>query len=43
MEEFFGAVPESVRGRVAAVDSYEEIAKLIIRTAITPSLATTDF
>lgn len=40
IEGRFGALPESVRGKVAAIDSLEEIASLIARTATAPSLAT---
>lgn len=43
MEERFGTVPESVREKVAALDSFEEIAKLIARAATAPSLAAMDF
>ncbi len=38
----FGAVPESVREKEAALDSFEEIAGLIVRTATASSLATMD-
>jgi hypothetical protein len=38
LEERFGMVPDSVRGKVASLDSIEEIAKLIARTATAPSL-----
>lgn len=40
MENRFGPIPESVRGKVAAVDSVEEIVQLIARTATASSLAT---
>jgi predicted transposase YdaD len=40
METRFGTVPESVRDKIAAIDSFEEIAKLIARTATASSLAT---
>ncbi|HKV09504.1 MAG TPA: Rpn family recombination-promoting nuclease/putative transposase [Thermoanaerobaculia bacterium] len=43
MEERFGEVPESVRGRVAALNSFEEIAKLIVRTATASSLTAMGF
>jgi predicted transposase YdaD len=39
MEGRFGVLPESLRGKVAALDSIEEIAGLIARIAIAPSLA----
>jgi hypothetical protein len=39
MEERFGEVPESVRGKVAALDSLKEIAKLIARAATASSLS----
>jgi flagellar biosynthesis/type III secretory pathway protein FliH len=38
LEDRFGSIPESVRGKVAAMDSIQEIAKLIARTATVPSL-----
>lgn len=40
MENRFGPIPESVRGKVAAVDSVEDIVQLIARTATASSLAT---
>jgi len=40
LEDRFGAVPESVRGKVAAIGSLEEIAKLIARMAMATSLDT---
>jgi predicted transposase YdaD len=43
MEERFGSVPESVREKVAALDSFEEIARLIARAATASSLAAMDF
>lgn len=43
IEERFGEVPESVRGKVAALNSYREIASLISRTANASSLATLGF
>ena len=43
LEERFGVIPESVRENVAALDSFEEIAKLIARTATASSLAAMDF
>lgn len=42
MEDRFGALPESVREKVAALGSLEEIAKLIARAATVSSLAAMD-
>jgi len=39
IEGRFGALPESLRGKLAALDSIEEIARLIARVATAPSLA----